>query len=264
MIICNSKKFIYLHMHKTAGTSIEQAIAPHLQWNDIILGSTNYGEKNQQIYYQRFYLNKHSTGQECYNVVGKEVWDSYFKFATIRNPYSLVVSTFTYAQRILNMALLRGQIDYEKARLFLENRWGKYIYWTWRSIKRHKTSNNRIFKWPIVKALIESGYPEPSFSRYLQSKYLWNDKALTPQWEKLAVSKGASPHMDLNLIIKMEELEQQWPLVCERIGMNIELPHLNKSSKQKWQEYYANKKNRVLVEKKFAIDFENFDYSICQ
>ena len=45
MIISNSHKFIFVHILKTAGTSICAALDPTLRWNDVILGGTGFGEK---------------------------------------------------------------------------------------------------------------------------------------------------------------------------------------------------------------------------
>ena len=50
MIISYSKNFIYLHLEKCGGTSIENAIVPFLNKNDIQVGSLNFEEdkiKNQ-------------------------------------------------------------------------------------------------------------------------------------------------------------------------------------------------------------------------
>ncbi len=261
VIISNSKRFIYIHPHKTAGTSIERAIDPHLQWNDIILGSTDYGEKNQQIYRQRFHLKKHATGQECFDVVGATVWDSYFTFATVRNPYSLAVSTFTYAQRILNKAITSGRYSCEDVRpLVKSGQMSKRRFWRWPTFKQPKISN-RIFQWPIVKALMESGYPEPSFARYLQSPHVLDALALKPQWDKLAVSRGDTPRIDLDCVVKMEELDRQWPELCRKIGIDVDLPHVNKSSgKKRWQEFYVSNEIISLLERRLAADFEAFGY----
>jgi len=50
MILSNSKKYIFVHIPKCAGTSITRAIAPSCEWNDIILGSTEFGNEIQNAY----------------------------------------------------------------------------------------------------------------------------------------------------------------------------------------------------------------------
>ena len=44
MIICHSRKYVFIHIHKTGGTSVESALEPTLHWNDLLLGSTPFGE----------------------------------------------------------------------------------------------------------------------------------------------------------------------------------------------------------------------------
>ncbi len=261
MIISNSKRFIYIHIHKTAGTSIEHAFDPSLQWNDIILGSTKYGEEIQHIYRQRFRLYKHSTAQECYDVVGAAVWDDYFTFATVRNPYSLAVSAFTYAQKVLDKVITSGRYSYENIRpLIKSGQMSKRRLWHWSRFRQPKKSN-RIFQWPVIKALMESGYPKSSFVGFLQSPYAWDDLALKPQWDKLAVSRGGTPRIDLNCIVKVEELNRQWPELCHKLKMDVKLPHLNQSSRgTPWQDFYDCDEVVALVEHHFTADFEAFGY----
>ena len=47
MIISNSHKFIFVHVMKTAGTSVSAALDPWLRWNDIAIGGTRFGEQIQ-------------------------------------------------------------------------------------------------------------------------------------------------------------------------------------------------------------------------
>src|ERR671918_1169665 len=59
-IVCRSRKFIFVHLHKCGGTSVEQAFAPHARWNDLVIGSTFWGELLQPLYKRRYGLTKHS------------------------------------------------------------------------------------------------------------------------------------------------------------------------------------------------------------
>jgi chondroitin 4-sulfotransferase 11 len=69
--ISETYKCILIHVPRTAGTSIKEALRlpgrGHLPW---------------QYYY----------------LVFPEQWDSYFKFTVVRNPYDRVVSAYTYAK----------------------------------------------------------------------------------------------------------------------------------------------------------------------
>ena len=104
MIIANSRKFIFVHVMKTAGTSVSAAIDPCLRWNDIAIGGTRFGEQIQPAFRERFGLHKHSTAGEIRAMVGADVWSSYFTFTVVRHPYDRIVSLYTWLHKTLRSA----------------------------------------------------------------------------------------------------------------------------------------------------------------
>lgn len=66
---------IFIHIPKTGGTSVEHAFG----FDYAMLGD-----------------RKHQTPQECIAEVGREIWDRYFKFTFIRNPWDRMVSWWMY------------------------------------------------------------------------------------------------------------------------------------------------------------------------
>ena len=76
MIISNSHRFIFVHVLKTGGTTVCAALDPFLRWNDVVLGGTEFGERMNGPYRDRFGLRKHSTAQEIRAVVGDATWSS--------------------------------------------------------------------------------------------------------------------------------------------------------------------------------------------
>lgn len=75
-MINHKTKCIFIHIPRTAGTSIEYAIQGNDQWN---------------ISRRRKHLIA-STAKKIY----KEYWDDYFKFAFVRNPWSRMISLCKY------------------------------------------------------------------------------------------------------------------------------------------------------------------------
>ena len=102
VIVCNRHRFIFVHLHKTGGTSVTRALDPLLGWNDVICGATQFGNAVDRAYRQRFGLHKHCHARDIRAVVGEEIWREYFTFAFARNPYSRAVSLYTYIHRLLH------------------------------------------------------------------------------------------------------------------------------------------------------------------
>lgn len=63
----------------------------------------------------------------------------------------------------------------------------------------------------------------------------------------------------VNRIGRFEYLHEDFQTICARIGIATTLPHLNKSQRRPYQEYY-NDKTKELVTQVFKPDIEMFQY----
>ena len=99
MIISHSKKFIFVHIQKNAGTSITRYLDEYLTYRDIVLGCTEFGENIQPFFRKKYNLNKHSYSKQIKAVTGDEVWNNYFSFSFVRNPWSRMVSLYTWCRK---------------------------------------------------------------------------------------------------------------------------------------------------------------------
>ena len=94
MLISDSKKFIFVHISKTAGTSIRAALNPHCisvpsdKWHSFLRRFDL--PKN----YQRFKFSKHAFLSDAQRKVPTDIYQSYFKFAVVRNPWDRLVSGY--------------------------------------------------------------------------------------------------------------------------------------------------------------------------
>jgi hypothetical protein len=101
MLISHICRFIYLKTRKTAGTSVEiyfepYCVDPKNRPGDIhnraavvsnwgVVGSR--GSANSSWY-------NHMSAAEIRRLTGPEIWESYYKFCVVRNPFDKVVSYF--------------------------------------------------------------------------------------------------------------------------------------------------------------------------
>ena len=83
MIISHDHKFIFIHTIKAAGWSIKGGI--NAFDHDAFVKSRNYP-----------WYNCHMKPHEIMEKVGKTVWDEYFTFAFVRNPWDWLVSLYHY------------------------------------------------------------------------------------------------------------------------------------------------------------------------
>jgi hypothetical protein len=79
MIVSTNPKFIFLHIPKTAGTSIEEALYEFHDFDysdDVHIDLMNY-----------------------YDELPRKEFESFYKFTVIRNPFNLLYSTWAYYVR---------------------------------------------------------------------------------------------------------------------------------------------------------------------
>ena len=100
-ILSNSHDFVFVHLHKCGGSSVEIAYQPHAKWNDIVLGSTDTGERLQHIYRKLHGLHKHSTAAEIQDVVGP-FWNEAWTFSLIRHPVSIMESFYRWIHKLID------------------------------------------------------------------------------------------------------------------------------------------------------------------
>ncbi|MDP7977608.1 sulfotransferase family 2 domain-containing protein [Bacillus sp. WLY-B-L8] len=101
MIISHEHKFIFLKTKKTAGTSIEISLSRYCGDKDIITPISPADEKiraefgkQPQNYQGKFY--NHIRAKQVKNLIGEEIWNSYYKFCFDRNPWDKVISLYHY------------------------------------------------------------------------------------------------------------------------------------------------------------------------
>ena len=104
MLVSHRKKFIYTKTIKTAGTSVESYFEKYCmavgdwefahQRDEYVSDAGIIGYRGADSRNSTWY--NHMSASEIREKIGIQIWDSYFKFCVIRNPFDKLVSQFFF------------------------------------------------------------------------------------------------------------------------------------------------------------------------
>ena len=231
MVISNHHHFIFVHIIKAAGTSITRELDRHLAWNDIVLGATPLGDAMQWPYHRRFDLHKHSTAQEIKKVVQDDIWDSYFTFTFVRNPYDRAVSLYTWIEKMVKNS---GYVRYP---LFKFMR--KKDFWSF----------------PGTNAYLRSR----SFSEFIRDEHLLNNApGMKPQSEWITDDHD---RVIVDYIGKVENIDNDLKHVGKALGFGFQgLGIHNRSGSHQQSKYLKDSRDLDFLYHRFQKDFNVLGY----
>ncbi len=102
MILSRGRKYLFIHIPKTGGTSLALALEDRAMKDDIMLGDTPKAVKRRgkvKGIATRGRLWKHSTLRDLDGLVRPEELDDLFIFTLVRNPWARVVSYYHWLQQ---------------------------------------------------------------------------------------------------------------------------------------------------------------------
>jgi len=97
MIISHERKYIFVHIPKTGGTSLAHALEGKAKKTDILIGDTPKAIKRRKRLKGKEAsgrLWKHSKICDIYGLVDQEQIEAYFVFTLVRNPWDRMVSYY--------------------------------------------------------------------------------------------------------------------------------------------------------------------------
>lgn len=121
MLISDSKRFVFIHVPKCAGTSMEAALAPYAlslprsKWHSLLR------RLDLPRDYRRFKFARHAPLRQVERKMPRSAYEGYFKFAFVRNPWDRLVSEYN---RTLNEGSRRRHRRVRAMESFME-----YLRW---------------------------------------------------------------------------------------------------------------------------------------
>lgn len=235
-MISHRHRCIFVHIPKTAGCSIEAVFG--------------IGDK---------FVNPEQPGDERHRRLGEYrrlfpgEFGGYFKFTIVRNPWDMLVSRYSSRRekRLRSIAFLDDRIAQADAITDIQAR----------KITIAKLENKR--------AVVASSPDLLSFEEWMAHHAdKWSGKTRkpekqalhppgTPRGQLLEYGVDMEPHFDF--VGRFERLNEDFQVVCERLGIQAQLPHVNASKHRHYTTYYDDYR-RDLVAHHFKHDIERFGY----
>lgn len=247
VIISHSHSYIFVHLHKTGGTSMERALAPHLAWNDIILGTTELGAAMQEAYAKRYGLSDHASVEEIAHVCGAEIFSRYHSFALVRHPVDRVLSMYnflhslcTYRRRSSSETLC------ELRRLVLQTPADDPARTA--ALREHP-----FLGWTVTEAFLAAD----GIGAFVRSPLARCHRSFHPQAELLATLDGQTR---IAQAIRLEDIALHLPGLERRLGHPLSYGHHNRSEFRIIDRTDLSDTDRIAIETLFEADMLAFDY----
>lgn len=222
MNISYKHRFIFIHNYKVGGTSITQALRKYSLVNPVIFTHINIllehlnKDRRGQLLLRKtdrlkkripsiYKFNIHDTAYKIKEKLPNNIWNNFFKFGFVRNPWEWQVSLYHY--------MLQEKDHFQHNLIKNMKTFQEYIEW-------------RVFK-----------------HKHLQKEFFYDENG----------------NCLVDYIGKLENISEDFEKICNKIGIEEKLPHINKSGHKYYKKYY-NYYTIDLIAKHFKEDIELFDY----
>lgn|GEM_PF-1297254 len=242
MIISHRHKFIFIHIPKTAGEAVSDALTPILGPEDLVLKTP------PDIWLRSFTqpqhrnldgLSKHTRSRKVRSRIGTQMWNDYFTFAFVREPIARMLSWYRYL----------GNVCEHREQVHPKHLW---LYLT----AAGRASDPR--RWPAMEVFTKTS----SFSEFLRPPDGIEPRLLAPQASYLAVERQGPIAVDY--VGKVESLDEHFEEVTQRLNLGkLHLPRRNVSTHSQplaARDATVTDEDRALLYERYAHDYELFGY----
>jgi len=234
MLISFEKKFIFIHIPKTGGSSIKNRLKKNngfllrhkerflIKFLPDLIKKSLFPIQNRLIP-----LFPHPTANNIQKELSKQIYNNYYKFGFIRNPWDWLLSYYLYMK----------SFKPENSPYKLTHRQIKVL----NIIEEVKkiSSFEEFIKWVAYK------HKDFETNLFIPQKHFFTDE---------------EGNIIVDYIGKFENLNEDFNYIVQHLGLkNTSLPHKNRTKHKNYREYY-NDYTRKLVEEHFKEDIELFNY----
>ena len=227
-MISHKHKFIFVHIPKCGGSSIELALLKNegIKLADDKIELLTDKQKHE---YSIGYIFEDTMAQHRKISQYEVCNDKYFTFTFSRNPWERVLSEYFYIRKNNGC----------------------------------RCDNSMTQNWPseldFWPSELDFNDKFPTFNDFLKNdgiKCGWRGHISL----QIDYVLNSNKNKGVDFIGKFENIQQDFNIICDKIGIpQLELPHKNATNHKHYTEYYDDE-TREIVAEKFAKDIEYFGY----
>lgn len=233
MIWSRSRRFVFIHLHKTGGTSFEQGYEPFARWDDLILGSTPHGEQASTWFQRRFGLYKHSGLDEIEKAVGAEELAGMRILAFVRHPRARVASLYNFVGGIVLSWAEKNATTLPAIRA------------DWAAL----SAQHGQLRWPASRAFIEA----ETFGDFIRNRHLHYDAAFRSQFAKTRSGPLVAEALRIEDMASTDILQRL-------VDPGFVLPHANRSNRILIRSAEIEPADAAFIAEHFRDDMTAFGY----
>jgi hypothetical protein len=236
MLISHQHKFIFIHIGKTGGTSVETTLCRHLGLDFEETEKSPMGE-----------WWKHVWAEDMRRRVGQQTWNDYFTFAFVRNPYDMILSLYSMYTQYPEYIDPRFHPD-------LYHPWNQYDDFAHfiRSMGKQEHESDERWQCQLAQLGAKTQMDVWNGLKNLQTSYL------TDSWQ---AKKGLGTIL-VDFVGRYENLQNDFDFVCHTLGLpRLELVKQGATEHPPYQECYDAEMEQV-VYRHFSVDIERFGYCL--
>lgn len=239
VLISHKHHFIFTKTFKTGGSTVEKyfqqfCLPDHLagiNFNEFYEGSEGIvGKRGGNRKPDKWH--SHISAEKLKNQVNEEVWNKYFKFTIVRNPFTKLISAYFFLKE------LERRSDFSKK---LKNR-----------IKWHFPLKPEFYPPYVID------HPEkdiPNFQKWLKKGAFWDDKLVFRINAEICV----------DYVMKVERLEEEIQTICKKLNLPFnpdQIPKAKSRVKPSWAKpaLFYNDEMMKLVKEKYEFELKEFGY----